>query len=101
MSNYQKLKKFLNGRSNRTIDPNTIIHGVDDLSIDYYSTKILTFSKNGKIKVGKIPNENRTVTTKNRINKYLQGRDSLHSKDGEWFWVKRNRKFSGGEIYKD
>lgn len=84
---YQKAKEILNGRSHKTIAPNTVLHRIDKDSygIQFYEKNILTFRKNGTILLRVDPKE-RTKTTKDRLNKFLGPNNQIFIKNGKWVW---------------
>jgi hypothetical protein len=93
---YEKAKSILNGRSHKTIDNNTVLcHGTESYSIFFYGKKILTFRKNGNVKIEKFSSRSRVL--KKRINNYLEN-VKIYQEDFEWFWS-NGKKFRGGELF--
>lgn len=97
---YKNLLNDLAGHSHMKIENNTVVSIKTNRSIyvRYYDTDILTVDPNGKIKLGKIEKKYRTVTTKKRLNKYLDRLEKISTVNGNWFLNNRNKKFVGGEI---
>ena len=98
---YSELDKLLQGRCrlSRKLANNT--YAVCDgevLAIRLHQTNILTFYPDGSVRVSS--GGWRTVTTKQRLNRFLPGEIYVFSRDRQW-WIKRPWQNRADEEFRD
>lgn len=96
---YEEAKKLLKGRDSKKIGNNTyLINGGDVVSVCLHGTDVLKFYENGHIKLNS--GGYQTVTTKDRMNKYLPIPWKVVQEKFIWYlwnWkTKEKREFKDG-----
>jgi hypothetical protein len=95
--NYRELDKQLQGRNrdarklaNNTYAQRRELHGDNVIAIRLHSTDILTFFRDGSVKVD--TGGWQTVTTKERLNRYLPDGIGITQDRRVWYWLKNGER---------
>jgi hypothetical protein len=82
--NFEQAMQVLNGKETVRLGNNTYLKKwIDAVSVRLHATDIVTFWVDGRVTL--YTGGWRTVTTKDRINKFITGR--VYQKNHEWFYV--------------
>jgi hypothetical protein len=83
--------QFLGSKSERTLGNNTTLHIVtpDSIAVRLHATDIVTFHRDGRVILNtfnsSVGRTYRTVTTKERINQFIDGR--VYAQQREWYFA--------------